>query len=88
MWWPWGPSGSTACRVCSRGHSVSEFWTANEHHPGQQRAACAPGRPHAVEVNGVTLDFAVMVAAAATVAFAISRLYGQRGPQEHKGLTW
>ena len=36
-------------------------------------------RTDAVEVNGVTLAFAVTVAAAATVAFAISRVYGQRG---------
>ena len=36
-------------------------------------------RTDAVEVNGVTLAFAVTVAAAATVAFAISRAYGQRG---------
>ena len=35
-------------------------------------------RTDAIEVNGVTLAFAVAVAVAATVAFAISRVYGQR----------
>ncbi len=35
-------------------------------------------RTDAIEVNGVTLAFAVAVAVAATVAFAISRVYGER----------
>ena len=35
-------------------------------------------RTDEIEVNGVTLAFAVAVAVAATVAFAISRVYGQR----------
>ena len=41
--------------------------------------ALAARQPDGVEVNGVTLAFAVTVAAAAAVAFAITRAYGQRG---------
>ena len=44
-------------------------------------------RTDAIEVNGVTLAFAVAIAVAATVAFAISRVYGQRRVEPSRVLN-
>ena len=44
-------------------------------------------RTDAIEVNGVTLAFAVAIAVAATVVFAISRVYGQRRVEPSRVLN-